>query len=85
MVGLAEDFLALFVQKVSSGGIFPREGVPVGEEGADGFDFYISPTQVFRGVLDGEEAFKVQAGAALGLLQDLAVGGVGDTFGEYIL
>ena len=84
-MGLADEFLVLFVQEFGGGGVVSREGVPVGEEGADGFDFYISPVQVFGGVLDSKEAFKVKAGAVLGLLEQLAVGGVGDTLGEEVL
>ena len=55
------------------------------KQGLDGFDFHIGELEVLGGVLDGEEAVKVGALSVLGLFEDLAVGGVGDTFGEEVL
>lgn len=59
MMGLAEYFLALFVQQFGGSGVGSCEGVPVWEEGADGFNCQISVIKVFPGVLDNEEAVKV--------------------------
>jgi len=65
-------------------GLVVFEGVGGVKEGLDGFDFDIGELEVLGGVLNGEELVKVGAffDPVLGLLQDLAVGGVGDALGE---
>jgi hypothetical protein len=55
------------------------------KQGLDGFHFHIRKLEVFGGVLDGEEAVKVGALSVLGLLQNLAIGGVCDSLGKQVL
>ena len=76
-MGLAE----IFGEEVGFCGVVFLETVGVEEEKtANGFHFQISKTEVVGGVLDSKQAFKIRTVAGLGLLQELAVGGIGNTF-----